>query len=137
MTATLIARPHPLWLTLACLSALLAACGSTTDADEMRACRLALPALDNQGARIILDRTAPGPFRHSLRIDYRSVREGEPTRIRHVICRFSDARNARGRRELVGIATEFGPMADASFYLLRRFYLDTPDAERGDPAANR
>jgi branched-chain amino acid transport system permease protein len=121
-------------LALVSLCAALAACGPDIDPAEARLCRLTLPALDNAGARLAIDRTAPGPFRHSLRIDYRAMREGELTRIRHVICRFSAERNARGQRELVGLATEFGPMADASFYLLRRFYLDRTDPPPVDPA---
>jgi branched-chain amino acid transport system permease protein len=129
---------------LAAFAALLASCGAGIDADEARLCRQVLPALDNDNARLVVGETRVGPFPHSLRIDYRAVREppqaqaregaSELIRIRFVICRFSAERTAQGRRELTGIATEFGPMADASFYFLRRFYLEAPGAAPPDPA---
>ncbi len=93
-----------------------------------------MPALIDEGSRIAIQRTAPGPFAQSLRIDYHEIRPGLPTRIRFVICRFASERTARGGRELTGLATEFGPMADASFYLLKRFYLEARDAPPVDPA---
>ncbi len=104
------------------------------DAGETRLCRTALPALDNQGARLVIDQTRIGPFPNSIRIDYRAIRSDEPTRIRHVICVFSASRNTQGARELVGVATEFGPMAEASFFFLRRFYLESREGPPPDPA---
>ncbi len=59
---------------------------------------------------------------------------GAQLRQRFVICRFSLERGARGARDLVGLATEHGPMADASFYFLKRFYLEAADAAPVDPA---
>lgn len=121
-------------LAAAILLLMLAGCALGPDADEARLCRTAIPALIAEGAGVTIVRTREGPFPNSLRIDYHEVKADEPTRIRFVICRFSADRNARGQRELTGLATEYGPMADASFYLLRRFYLESRDEPPRDPA---
>lgn len=118
---------------MACLLLLLlAACGGAIDAEEARLCRLVMPAL-NEGAALALDPARRGPFPLSLRIDYGVTAPAGGSASRFVICRFSASRNAKGQRELVGLATELGPMADASFFFLRRFYLDVPGAAL-DPA---
>lgn len=111
---------------------LLAACGGAIDGEEARLCRLVVPAL-NEGAALALDPARRGPFPLSLRIDYGVTAPAGGSASRFVICRFSASRNAKGQRELVGLATELGPMADASFFFLRRFYLDVPGAAL-DPA---
>jgi branched-chain amino acid transport system permease protein len=111
----------------------IAACADGIEPDEARLCRLAVPAL-NDGAALALDVARKGPFPLSIRIDYRVIADGRPDQARFVICRFAAARNAQGRRDLVGLATEHGPMADASFYFLRRFYLQATGAAPVDPA---
>lgn len=121
-------------LAAAILVLFAAGCALGPDAEEARLCRLTLPALIEAGSRIDIQRMREGPFPHSLRIDYHEIRTGEPTRIRFVICRFSNDRNAQGQREFTGLATEYGPMADASFYLLRRFYLEAREGQPADPA---
>jgi branched-subunit amino acid ABC-type transport system permease component len=93
---------------------------------------MALPALNGENVRIVVERTARGPFADSLRIDYRAVEADGSIRLRHVICRFDATMNAQGARPLTGLATEFGPMADASFYFMRRFWLEGGNAV--DPA---
>jgi branched-chain amino acid transport system permease protein len=118
------------WLA-AILLICLVGCGQLVDAEETRLCRLTLPAI-NDGATLTLEQTRPGPFPYSIRIDYRAIVDGE-ARQRFVICRFSADRDSRGRRAITGLATELGPMADASFYFLRRFYLEAPDATLADP----
>ncbi len=121
-------------LAAAILLLCLAACGDAIDAGEARTCRLTLPAINQDGARLAIERTAKGPYPNSLRIDYRAVRQDGVQRNGFVICRFGAERDARGVRAITGLATEFGPMADASFYFLKRFYLDAPDADAADPA---
>lgn len=121
-------------LAAAFLLALFSGCASGPDAEDARLCRLVLPALIEEGAWIRIQRTKEGPFPFSLRIDYHEIRSGEATRIRFVICRFSPQRNAHGKRDLTGLATEFGPMADASFYFLKRFWLEARDGALVDPA---
>lgn len=120
-------------LAAAILLVLMAACGELVDAGEARLCRLTLPAL-NDTARISVEQTRPGPYPASLRIDYRAIRSEGQAQQRFVICRFSAERGARGLRDLTGLASEMGPMADASFYFLKRFYLEAAAAAPVDPS---
>jgi branched-subunit amino acid ABC-type transport system permease component len=120
-------------LAAAILLVLLAACGELIDADEARLCRMTLPAI-NDTARLDIQQTRPGPYPFSLRINYRAIGADGAMQARFVICRFSADRGARSQRDLTGLATEFGPMADASFFFLKRFYLDAPAAGAADRA---
>jgi branched-chain amino acid transport system permease protein len=125
-------------LSAAILIVLLAACGELIDADEARLCRMTLPAI-NDAARLDIQQTRPGPFPFSLRIDYRAIGADGAMQARFVICRFSAERGARSKRDLIGLATEFGPIADASFFFLKRFFLDAPAtgaADRAPPSAS-
>lgn len=101
------------------------------DADQARLCRSALPAIEDGGGRVEVVRTAGGPEARSLRIDYRTLREGR-TVTRYVICRFA---RGTGRTELAGITTDRGEVSGARLYLLNRYYLDTPDGIAGDPGS--
>lgn len=120
-------------LAAAILLVLMTACGELVDADEARLCRLTLPAL-NDVARLTVEQTKPGPYPASLRIDYRAIRGEGQVQQRFVICRFSTERGGRNLRELTGLATETGPLADASFYFLKRFYLEAGGVAPPDPA---
>lgn len=113
---------------------MLTGCALGPDADDSRLCRLVLPALVDEGARVSVQRVREGPFRFSLRIDYHEIKPETPTKIRFVICRFSPDRNARGARDLTALATEYGPMADASFFFLKRFWLEARDGAPADPS---
>ena len=106
---------------------LLTACGDGLDGPRRETCRRALPALAPQGASVTVLRVAPAPGSSALRIDYRldGRREAPP---RWIACRFGMG------TEIREIATERGPITGASLYLLKRYYLGTPDAATGDPA---
>ena len=100
----------------------LAACQDTLRRDRVATCRRALPAVAPQpGIRLL--RAAPGPAANSVRGDY-----SDGTRPHWLTCRF-DAGTT-----LVALATEGTTLSGPALYMLRRFYLDTPDAAAGDPA---
>ncbi len=111
--------------------ALIDRSASGIDPDQSRTCRSIVPAL-NPGGIIALDRIVAGRSPNTLRIDYRTG-TGEPDISRTVICLFAGRGLDRQKGELVGLATEAGPMPEASFYFLRRFYLETADAVLNDP----
>jgi branched-chain amino acid transport system permease protein len=111
---------------------LLAGCGLSLDAEQARVCRLALPALNPEG-RVTVARVAPWLEAYSLRIDYRVEREGRPVAERYVICRFAAAGLSRNKAELTGLSTEQGPLAGSTLYLLKRFYIDSPEGVANDP----
>src|SRR3712207_4398549 len=76
-----------IWLALTLLTApCLSACALTVGAEQARVCRLALPALNPDGARITVMRAAPAPEPRSLRLDYRVEGEDRPALDRHAVC---------------------------------------------------
>lgn len=115
------------------LAACLSACTSAIDATQARLCRLAIPALNPDAARISIEKIAPDARASVLRVDYRATDAEGRTRARHLRCLFGGSGIDPGKSELTGLATEEGPMPDASFYFLRRFWLDARDGPPVDP----
>lgn len=111
----------------------LAGCEAGVDRDRARVCRLAIPALNAADARFEITRTAPHSLPRSVAVTYRVIRPGAPARERMLICRF-DPGGTSGALGLTGMATETGPVSDATFYFLTRFYLSSPEAAAADPA---
>ena len=120
----------------ALLAPALAGCIASVDGEQARICRATLPALNSGATAIEVLRETPGTLPRSLRIEYR-IDEGARARKRSVTCLFAAEGLARSRADLVGLATEDGPVSEASFYLLRRFYLETPDGVANTPAPPR
>ncbi|MGJ3265135.1 MAG: hypothetical protein ACFE0R_18075 [Salinarimonas sp.] len=116
---------------LAVLAA-LAACGGS-DREEARLCRLTLPVLNAEGATISVLRSVRAG-ENAVRVDY-SVDTGARQRQRWVVCRFAETPMQAGRPEIVALETDTGRVSGASLYLMRRFWLDTPDAPAADPGA--
>ena len=110
-------------------------CDTALDARRATLCRRAVPALAPPGAEIDLLRVGPGASRGSVRVDYRLVGgsgalpKAEATRPRHRVC------HCGAGDDLTALTTEQGPVNGASLYLLRRYYLATPEAEAADPGA--
>ena len=110
-------------------------CDTALDARRATLCRRAVPALAPPGAEIDLLRVGSGASRGSVRVDYRlvggtgAIPRAEATRPRFLVCHF-DAGD-----DLGAVTTEQGPVSGASLYLLRRYYLTTPEAEAADPGA--
>ncbi len=116
---------------LAALAALasLTACAGSPDAEQARICRRALPTLVPAGARITVLRTATGPQERSIRVDFAQEREGRSPLPRYAVCEFS----GMSRTDLSGLTSDRGPVGGAALYLLKHYYLDTPDAALADP----
>ncbi len=113
---------------------LLTACGISIDAEQARVCRSALPAL-NPGAVIAVERVREGPVARSLRIDYIAQYPDRPVLERFAICQFAAEGLSPNKAELTGLGTEEGPLSGASLYMLKRYYLDTPEGAAGDPGS--
>ena len=110
----------------------MAGCLSASDPDQARICRAAIPALEAPGARISVTAASPAGER-AVRIAYRAETPPDAVAERAVTCRFAPS---LGRRpDLVGITTPEGEVAGATLYLLKRFYIDTPDGLAGSPGA--
>ncbi|WP_445500583.1 branched-chain amino acid ABC transporter permease [Microvirga sp. G4-2] len=124
------------WRPIACLAGLLflAACGLSIDADQARVCRSALPAL-NPGAAIVVHRIQEGPTPQSLRVLYTAQYPDRPPLDRFAVCTFAAAGLSLNKAELTGLATEEGPISGASLYLLKQYYLNTPEGVAADPGS--
>lgn len=68
-----------------------------------------------------------------MQIEYRAKPTGGAAQTRHVECRFAARAPAVGEPDLLGITTDRGPVSPATIYLLKRYYLETPDAPANDP----
>lgn len=117
------------------LALVLASCGQGVDADQARVCRTAIPALNPDDTAVQVLRALPGPLPNSLRIDYQAEPPGKAARLRWIVCRFAGTGLSADKARLVGVATETGPLSDASFYFLKRFYLEAFGSSLQDPGA--
>lgn len=124
-------------LLLILLGLALAACGERFDTDQTRLCRQAIPPLNPPEARISIERSTTGPRPHSLRIIYKVESGAGPARTRIIDCLFAGEGIGAQRGALIGVASDGRPMNDASFYLLRRFYLENRQEPPADPGSAR
>ncbi|HEY8382471.1 MAG TPA: branched-chain amino acid ABC transporter permease [Microvirga sp.] len=104
------------------------------DGEQVRVCRSILPAL-NSGQRVTVLRAEPGAITRSLRIQYEVERIDRTPLEREVTCIFAGEGLAVRKADLVGVMTEEGPLSGANLYLLKRYYLDTPEGVAGDPGS--
>ena len=111
----------------------LQGCATLIDADQARLCRVVIPALNPAGTIITLGRVTPAEDKRGLRIVYRAEPPGQPARTRFVACRFAGDALSRNRQDLVQVATEQGPLSEAAFFFLTRYYLAQPEAAMDDP----
>lgn len=114
------------------LAGLLAGCGVGFDSDQTRLCRQAIPPVNPPDAKIAIERSMTGPRDDVLRLIYRSE-TASGARRRAIDCLFDREGQGMQRGALIGIASDGQPMADASFYMLRRFYLENRAEPPPDP----
>ena len=112
--------------------AFLGGCGFSTDSEQSRICRSALPALNSEGG-VHVFRIEKGASPRSLRIEYEVERADRRPLDRSITCQFAGEGLSPDKSELTGIITEQGPLSDADLYFLKRFYLSTPEGVAGDP----
>ncbi|MCJ2015702.1 hypothetical protein [Methylobacterium sp. J-076] len=100
----------------------LAACQDTLRRDRVASCRRALPAVAT-GGDIRFQGAGPGSASGTVRVDF-----AEGNRPHRMTCRFD------GATGLVEVALDGAALSGPALYMLKRYYLDTPDAAAGDPA---
>jgi branched-chain amino acid transport system permease protein len=113
----------------------LASCGERFDTDQQRLCRQAIVPFNAPGAPIVVEPPQAGPSPNTLRIPYRIERWGGAPLRRVIDCLFAGEGRSLRRGELIGVASDGQPMPDASFYLMRRFYLENREEPPPDPGA--
>ena len=99
----------------------LAACETSFRDDRVATCRRALPAIA-QGPGVAFQSAGAGQSPDSVRVDY-----SQGHRPHRLTCRF----DATG---LIEVASDGRALSGSALHLLRRYYLDTPDAAAADPA---
>ncbi len=117
-----------MWLRAGLAAALLAGlagCESSVDRLRTAICRRTLPALVPADANPRLLSVGRGPAPDSVRLDY--LTGHQPHRI---VCAFDQGAG------LTGLVVDQKAVTGGALYLLRRYYLDTPDAEANDPAGS-
>jgi hypothetical protein len=121
-------RPVHRWLLAAAIGGGflggLATCDDNRRRERVATCRRALPAVAPE-AGIRLLRAGPGPTPDTVRVDY-----ADGNRQHWLTCRF-DAGST-----LLALATESSNLSGPALYMLKRFYLDTPDATADDLAGH-
>ena len=102
----------------------LAACAGSLDGEQLRVCRQVLPALHPDGTALREIGTAPAALgRQGVRINYDAREPGEALRRRDVTCGFAGTVFTARRLELVAVETDAGPLGEARFTYLKRFWL--------------
>jgi branched-chain amino acid transport system permease protein len=132
------ALPALICFILTGLAAGFGGCSSRIDAEQARICRTVIPALNPGQMGLVIGEASPGhrPFSVRIRYSVASVAEGgnAALRDRAVICLFRAGGVDQRKAELIGVATEEGPLSDGAFYFLRRFWLEDRLNPPVDPA---
>src|SRR5262245_24844017 len=93
---------------------LAAGCAGLVDNEQLRVCRLVLPALHPEGTQIRELRSSPTALGHQgVRIDYSAREPGAETRSRFAACGFGGGALDRDRLDLMAVATDSGPLGPA------------------------
>ncbi|MGL4729841.1 MAG: hypothetical protein ACRCWO_13915, partial [Bosea sp. (in: a-proteobacteria)] len=114
----------------------LAGCGRGVDADQARICRTIVPALNPDAKSIRVESAMPGHRPFSVRVGYSVTQADGFERNRAATCLFASGGLDNRKGELIGVATETGPLSDGAFYFLKRFWLEDrrePPIDPGPP----
>jgi len=102
----------------------LAACLGSVDSEQLRVCRLVLPALNPEGTALReIGYAAAALGRQGVRIDYEAREPGEGPRRRYATCGFGGSVFTGRRLDLVAVVTDAGPLGEARLTYLNRFWL--------------
>ena len=115
-------------------AATLAGCSPTLETDQARLCRMALPALMPETARIGILAQKPDADGRGLSVDFTASTPGEDPRYHLAACRFREPGRPNASRDLVSLTLDGRPPPEARLYVLIRYWLATPDGRAADPA---
>ncbi|HEY1886228.1 MAG TPA: branched-chain amino acid ABC transporter permease [Roseiarcus sp.] len=128
-------RRHVAIRLIALVAALtLAGCSSTLETDQARLCRMALPALMAQGARIAILSQEPDPDGRGLSVAFSAETPGEEPRNHVTACRFREPGRPRESRDLTSVTLDGQGLSETPLFVLIRYWLATPEGRAADPA---
>src|SRR5271157_235516 len=125
-------RFSPLSVLLAALC--LAGCSPALETDQARLCRMALPALMPENARIAVEAQRPDPDGRGLTVAFFAETPGEDPEPHAASCRFREPGRPRESRDLVSLTLDGEALSRARLYFLVRYWLATPEGRAADPA---
>ena len=115
-------------------AATLAGCSLALETDQARLCRMALPALMAQGARISILSQEPDPDGRGLTVAFSAETPGEAPRNHFAACRFREPGRPHESRDLTSVTLDGQALSETQLFLLIRYWLATPEGRAADPA---
>ena len=116
------------------IAAMLAGCSPVLETDQARLCRMALPALMPEGARIAILTQAPDADGRGLNVVFTAHAPGKESQSHLAACRFRSPGRPRESRDLTSLRLDGKPISQAWLFFLIRYWLATPDGRAADPA---
>jgi branched-chain amino acid transport system permease protein len=115
-------------------AATLAGCSPALETDQARLCRMALPALMPQEARIAILAQKPDADGRGLSVAFTARMLDEGPRAHVASCRFREPGRPNESRDLASLTLDGRPLSEARLYVLIRYWLATPEGRAADPA---
>ena len=115
-------------------AAMLAGCSPTLETDQARLCRMALPALMPQEARIVIQAQTPDPDGRGLRVVFAAETPGAAPQNHSAACRFREPGRPRESRDLTSLTLDGQAQSETRLFFLIRYWLATPEGRAADPA---
>ena len=115
-------------------AAMLGGCSPVLETDQARLCRMALPVLTPQEARIAILAQEPDADGRGLSVAFTAEKPGEEPRTHLATCRFRYPGRPRESRDLTSLTLDGQPVSEARLFFLVRYWLATPEGRAADPA---
>lgn len=115
-------------------AAMLAGCSPALETDQARLCRMTLPALMPEAARIAIVAQRPDADGRGLSVAFTARTPGEEPRDHLAACRFREPGRPNESRDLVSVTLDGRSISEARLYVLIRYWLATPEGRAADPA---
>ena len=115
-------------------ASMLVGCSPALETDQARLCRMALPALMPEAARIAIVAQRPDADGRGLSVAFTARTPGEEPRDHLAACRFREPGRPNESRDLVSVTLDGRSVSEARLYVLIRYWLATPEGRAADPA---
>jgi len=113
---------------------MLGACSPVLETDQARLCRMTLPALAPQDARIAILAQAPDADGRGLSVAFTAETPGEEPQKHLATCRFREPGRPRESRDLTALKLDGQALSATQLFFLIRYWLATPEGRAADPA---
>jgi branched-chain amino acid transport system permease protein len=115
-------------------AAMLGGCSPVLETDQARLCRMALPVLTPQEARIAILAQKPDADGRGLSVSFTAQKPGEEPQNHLAACRFRYPGRPRESRDLTSLTLDGQALSELRLFLLVRYWLATPEGRAADPA---